>query len=341
MPELLEVRGLTKHFPIRGGILGRVTGHVHAVDDVDLTVAEGETLGLVGESGSGKSTLGRCILRLIEPSRGEVRFQGNDILALDARSMRAARRSMQIIFQDPYTSLNPRMTIGSIVGEPFDIHRTARGPEKRKRVAELLAMVGLDESAMRKYPHEFSGGQRQRIGIARALALQPRFVIADEPVSSLDVSIQAQILNLMVDLRKRMKMAYLFIAHDLRIVEHISDRVAVMYLGQIVESAPTRSLFEAPRHPYTQALMAAIPVIDPATRRRRTIVAGDMPSPVSPPPGCRFHTRCPVVMEQCRREEPPLIDLGGGHLAACHLARPGSPPPGLPDPGPGGTPRPS
>ena len=327
MPDLLDVRGLTKHFPIRRGVFGRTTGHVHAVDAVDLRVAQGRTLGLVGESGSGKTTLGRCILRLIDPTAGEVLFEGNDILKFDARTMRATRRRLQVIFQDPYSSLNPRMTVGSIVGEPFAIHKIATGKQRQDLVAELLVTVGLDPSAMTKHPHEFSGGQRQRIGIARALALKPRLIIADEPVSSLDVSIQAQILNLMVDLQRKFDMAYVFISHDLRIVEHISDDVAVMYLGRIVEYAPTPRLFATPMHPYTQALMAAIPVIDPQTRRRRVIVPGDMPSAAAPPPGCRFHTRCPVAEPICKTMEPPLVDIGQGHLVACHLVKPGVPAP--------------
>jgi len=335
MPELLEVRGLKKHVPVRTGLFGRVTGSVRAVDGVDLSLAQGETLGLVGESGSGKTTLGRCILRLIEPTSGQVRFEGRDVLAFDPRTMRAARREMQIIFQDPWSSLNPRMTIGSIVGEPFAIHKLARGDDRRAQVAELLATVGMDASAMTKYPHEFSGGQRQRIGIARALALKPRFIVADEPVSALDVSIQAQILNLLVDLQKQRGMAYLFIAHDLRIVEHITDRVAVMYLGRIVETAPTARLFASPMHPYTQLLLDSIPSIDPETRRHRVLVPGDIPSPASPPPGCAFHPRCPVAEPICRTQEPPLLDLGGGHSAACHLVRPGSPPPRLTDAGNG------
>jgi len=324
---LLEVRGLKKHFPLRTGIFGRVTGSVRAVDGVDLSLAPGETLGLVGESGSGKTTLGRCILRLIEPTSGDVRFEGRDVLAFDGRTMRAARRRMQIIFQDPWSSLNPRMTIGAIVGEPFAIHGLARGADRRARVAGLLQTVGIDASAAAKYPHEFSGGQRQRIGIARALALEPRFIVADEPVSALDVSIQAQILNLLVDLQKQRGMAYLFIAHDLRIVEHIADRVAVMYLGRIVETAPAVRVFAAPMHPYTQLLLESIPSIDPETRRHRVIVPGDIPSPASPPPGCAFHPRCPVAEPVCRTQEPPLLDLGGGHMAACHLAGPGRPAP--------------
>lgn len=324
MPNLLEVTGLRKHYPIRGGFFGRVTGQVRAVDGVDLTLAAGRTLGLVGESGSGKTTLGRCVLRLIEPTAGSVAFEGLDVLKFNARAMRAARRQMQIVFQDPYSSLNPRMTVGSIVGEPFAIHKLARGQQRKDQVAELLGRVGIEPAAMKKYPHEFSGGQRQRIGIARALALKPKMIVADEPVSALDVSIQAQILNLLVDLQKQFQMAYLFIAHDLRIVEHISDTVAVMYLGRIVEYATTAALFSSPAHPYTRALMDAIPVIDPATRRTRVIVPGDIPSPAAPPPGCHFHPRCPVAVDMCRTMEPPLIDIGGGHLAACHLATPGS-----------------
>ena len=329
MPALLEVRGLKKLFPIRSGLFGRATGQVRAVDGVDFMLEPGQTLGLVGESGSGKTTLGRCVLRLIEPSAGTVTFEGRNILEFDARTMRAARRQMQIIFQDPYSSLNPRMRVASIVGEPFAIHRLARGAQRRQMVVDLLRTVGLDASAMDKYPHEFSGGQRQRIGIARALALKPKMIVADEPVSALDVSIQAQILNLMVDLQQQFGIAYLFIAHDLRIVEQISDRVAVMYLGQIVEQARTKEMFANPMHPYTQALLAAIPVIDPETRRRRLIVPGDMPSAAAPPAGCRFHTRCPVAIEMCRSVEPPLIDIGGGHFASCHLVKPGAPGPGV------------
>jgi oligopeptide transport system ATP-binding protein len=326
MAGLLEVRGLTKHFPIRAGLFGRETGRVRAVDGVDLTVPAGRTVALVGESGSGKTTLGRCILRLEEPTAGSVTFDGRDVLALAPRAMRAARRDMQIIFQDPYGTLNPRMTVASLVGEPLVIHRMAPRAQRRERVAELLRTVGLDPAgAMDKYPHEFSGGQRQRIGIARALALTPRFIVADEPVSALDVSIQAQIVNLLVELQEKFRLAYLFIAHDLRLVRHISDRTAVMYLGRLVEEAPTSALFLAPRHPYTQALLAAVPTIDPETRRQRVVVPGEVPSAANPPAGCRFHTRCPLVQEICRREEPPLVDLGGGHWAACHLAEPSGP----------------
>jgi len=331
MTDLLRVERLVKHFPIRRGVFGRVSGQVRAVDGVDLGLAPGRTLGLVGESGSGKTTLGRCILRLIEPTSGSVTFEGKDLLSLDARALRATRRRMQIIFQDPYSSLNPRMKVRTIVGEPFAIHRLAKGQERKDKVAELLRTVGLDASAMDKYPHEFSGGQRQRIGIARALALKPAMIVADEPVSSLDVSIQAQIINLMVSLQEQFGMAYLFISHDLRIVEHISDHVAVMYLGQIVESAPTASLFDSPMHPYTQLLLEAIPSIDPATRRGRVVVPGEIPSPAAPPAGCRFHTRCPLAFDECRTTEPPLVTVGDGRAAACHLVVPGAPAPRLPE----------
>jgi len=324
--NLLEVRGLQKHFPIRRGVFSRVSGWLRAVDGVDLTIREGETLGLVGESGSGKTTTGRCILRLIEPTAGSVRFQGVDLLSLSSSEMRKMRRELQVIFQDPYGSLNPRMKVGSIVGEPLAIHRIARGSEREERVAELLRRVGLDPSMMRRYPHEFSGGQRQRIGIARALALKPKLIICDEPVSALDVSIQAQVVNLLMDLQEEFSLTYLFIAHDLSIVEHISDRVAVMYLGKIVEMADAETLYREPKHPYTQALLSAIPVPDPEARARRILLKGDLPSPASPPPGCSFHTRCPVAIDICSRVEPPLLAVGGGHLASCHLV-PGGPPP--------------
>ncbi|HMC82464.1 MAG TPA: dipeptide ABC transporter ATP-binding protein, partial [Candidatus Polarisedimenticolia bacterium] len=304
--NLLEVRGLQKHFPIRRGVFSRVSGWLRAVDGVDLTIREGETLGLVGESGSGKTTTGRCILRLIEPTAGSVRFQGVDLLSLSSSGMRKMRRELQVIFQDPYGSLNPRMKVGSIVGEPLAIHRIARGSEREERVAELLRRVGLDPSMMRRYPHEFSGGQRQRIGIARALALKPKLIICDEPVSALDVSIQAQVVNLLMDLQEEFSLTYLFIAHDLSIVEHISDRVAVMYLGKIVEMADAETLYREPKHPYTQALLSAIPVPDPEARARRILLKGDLPSPASPPPGCSFHTRCPVAIDICSRVEPPL-----------------------------------
>jgi len=327
--NLLEVRGLKKHFPIRRGVFSRVSGYVRAVDGVDLTLRRGETLGLVGESGSGKTTTGRCILRLMEPTGGSVRFEGEDLLSLSPSGMRKMRREMQVIFQDPYGSLNPRMKVGNIVGEPLAIHRIARGAEREDLVAGLLKRVGLEPSAMRRYPHEFSGGQRQRIGIARALALRPKLIICDEPVSALDVSIQAQVVNLLMDLQEEFSLTYLFIAHDLSVVEHISDRVAVMYLGKIVEVADAATLYGDPKHPYTKALLSAIPVPDPENRPRRILLKGDLPSPSSPPTGCAFHPRCPVAVESCSREEPPLLDLGGGHLASCLLVRPG--PAGRPD----------
>jgi oligopeptide/dipeptide ABC transporter ATP-binding protein len=324
---LLEVCDLTKRFPIRRGIFSRVSGWVRAVDGVSLHVAPGETLALVGESGSGKTTTGRCILRLMEPSSGSVRFDGVDLLALRPAEMRRMRRQIQVIFQDPYGSLNPRMRVGTTVREPLEIHRIGGNRKERDAmVAQLLKRVGLDPAMMRRYPHEFSGGQRQRIGVARALALKPRLIIADEPVSALDVSIQAQVINLLIDLQEEYRVAYLFIAHDLALVERIADRVAVMYLGKIVEVAPTAEVFRNPIHPYTRALLQAIPVADPERVRERVVISGDLPSPADPPPGCRFHTRCPVAVEACPRIEPPLVEVAPGHWAACHLAS-----------GPGGT----
>jgi oligopeptide/dipeptide ABC transporter ATP-binding protein len=316
---LLAVRDLVKHFPVRRGILGKEVGRVRAVDGVSFQIRPGETFGLVGESGSGKTTTGRLVLRLIEPDSGAVRFAGQDVLALDRGALRRLRREMQIIFQDPYDSLNPRMKVGSIVGEPLVIHRMGNRRERAEQTAELLRLVGLDEAAASRYPHEFSGGQRQRIGIARALALKPRLIVADEPVSSLDVSIQAQIINLLVDLKEKLGLAYLFIAHDLRLIEHVSDRVAVMYLGKIVEQAASAELYRRPLHPYTQLLLSSIPQPDPDAGPPKVPLDSDPPSPLAPPPGCRFQTRCPVAIDRCRVEEPPLIDIGGGHLAACHL----------------------
>ena len=336
-PPLLEVRGLAKHFPIRRGIFSRVSGWVRAVDGVSLSINPGETLALVGESGSGKTTTGRCILRLMEPTAGMVRFDGEDLLALRPREMRRMRRRIQVIFQDPYGSLNPRMRIGTIVREPLDIHRIGGGrAERDAMVADLLKRVGLDPAMARRFPHEFSGGQRQRIGVARALALKPRLIVADEPVSALDVSVQAQVINLLIDLQEEYGVAYLFIAHDLALVERIADRVAVMYLGRIVESAATEEIFRNPIHPYTRALLQAIPVTDPGAARERAPIRGELPSPASPPAGCRFHTRCPVAVEACPRVEPPLVEVVPGHWAACHLAPAPGGAGGGPTPGPGG-----
>ncbi len=314
---LLEVAGLRKHFR---GKDGRAV--VRAVDGVGFALGRGETLGIVGESGCGKSTLARTVLRLTEPTAGAIRFDGDDLLALDRRALRARRRDMQIVFQDPYASLDPRLTVGAIVAEPLAIHRVGDRRARARRVAELLATVGLEPEAAARYPHEFSGGQRQRIGIARAIALEPKLVIADEPVSALDLSIQSQILNLLVELRRRLGLAYIFISHDLAVVEHVSDRVAVMYLGRIVETAAADDLFDAPKHPYTQALISAIPEPDPARRRERIVLAGDIPNPEAPPPGCPFHPRCPQAMDRCRGEAPPTVDLGAPgrpHLVDCHL----------------------
>jgi oligopeptide/dipeptide ABC transporter ATP-binding protein len=327
VPEpLLAVRDLVKHFPIRRGLLGREVGRVRAVDGVSFDVRRGEVLGLVGESGCGKTTTGRCILRLIEPTSGTVRFDGRDITRLSRRELRPLRSQMQIVFQDPYSSLNPRLTVGSMLGEALTIHGLARGARARARVAELLELVGLSPDHARRYPHEFSGGQRQRIGVARALAVEPRLIVADEPVSALDVSIQAQILNLLQDLQQRLGLTYLFVAHDLSVVEHISDRVAVMYLGRIVELADADTLYRAPRHPYTLSLMSAIPA--PEADRRRIVLQGDVPDPSSPPAGCGFHPRCPLARELCSREAPALRQVGPGQVSACHfaedLADPGS-----------------
>ena len=326
--NLVEIENLKVYFPIRAGIFKTVQGTVKAVDDISFEVRRGETLGLVGESGCGKSTTGRAMIRLREPTAGSVKFDGVDLTTLKSEPLRRLRRRMQIIFQDPYGSLDPRMTVGAIVSEPLDTHKLAKGDEKRARVAELLKMVGLDPSYVNRYPHEFSGGQRQRIGVARALAVEPEFIVCDEPISALDVSIQAQVLNLLTDLRDRLGLTYLFIAHDLSVVKHISDRVAVMYLGKIVEIGPPDVIYAAPAHPYTRALLSAVPVPDPQMerKRRRVILTGDVPSPANPPSGCRFHTRCWLYEklgkpENCRTIDPPLREVGGAdQRAACHYA---------------------
>jgi oligopeptide transport system ATP-binding protein len=317
---LLQVKNLVKHFPIRSGLLQRVRDHVQAVDGVSFDLEAGETLGVVGESGCGKSTTGRCILRLIEPSSGEVWFEGRNVTTLDKDSLRAVAREMQIIFQDPYASLNPRMTVGAIIGEGLVIHRmAANAKEVEDRVAKLLQTVGLSPDYMRRYPHEFSGGQRQRIGIARALAVNPKLVICDEAVSALDVSIQAQVINLLEDLQQQFNLTYLFIAHDLSVVEHISRRVAVMYLGRIVEIAPSRELYTTPKHPYTEALLSAVPIPDPTVKRKRIVLQGDVPSPIHPPSGCHFHPRCARAQALCKTEAPALREVAPGHTAACHF----------------------
>jgi peptide/nickel transport system ATP-binding protein len=317
---LLRVSALVKHFPVSAGLLGRMSGAVRAVDGISFEIARGETLGLVGESGCGKSTAGRTILRLLEPTAGRIELEGRDVTRLPLRALRPLRRAMQIVFQDPSSSLNPRRTVGEAVGEALRVHGVARGAALDQRVSELLERVGLPAAARHRHPHEFSGGQRQRIGIARAIALEPRFVVCDEAVSALDVSIQAQVLQLLVRLREELGLAYLFIAHDLSVVSHVSHRVAVMYLGRIVELAPARRLFAGPAHPYAQALLAAVPAPDPTRRHRPAPLAGEPPSPVAPPPGCHFHPRCPAAMARCRSEAPPVYDLGGGHFVRCFLA---------------------
>src|SRR4026208_893417 len=320
--SLLEIRDLKKYFPVGDGFFSRNKGNVKAVDGVNLTINEGETLGLVGESGCGKSTLGRTILRLIEPTSGEVIFHGKNLLALPARELREMRREMQIIFQDPYASLNPRMRVGDIVGEGLEIHKLAKGKAKRERVMELLRQVGLREDHFGRYPHEFSGGQRQRIGIARALAVSPKFIVCDEPVSSLDVSIQAQIINLLQELQEKMHLTYLFISHDLRVVEHISPRVAIMYLGKVVEIANSETIYRDAKHPYTRALLSAVPAPDTDRKKERVTCEGDVPSPVNPPSGCAFHPRCAYREALCSQTEPSLDFATDGHGVACHVFGP-------------------
>ncbi len=327
--KLLGVQGLKKYFPVRKGVFRRVVAHVKAVDDVSFFIRKGETLGLVGESGCGKTTAGRSILRLIEPTAGKVtlfsqtengQIEEFDITTLGKKELKELRRKMQIIFQDPYSSLNPRMTVGDIIGEPLIIHKIARGREKNRRVRELLEAVGLKPQHMKRYPHEFSGGQRQRIGVARALALDPQLIICDEPVTALDVSIQAQVLNLLQNLQKEFGLTYLFIAHDLSVIEHISARVAVMYLGKLAEMSENDELFMNPKHPYTEALMSAVPIADPDIEKERIILKGDVPSPVDPPPGCYFHPRCPYAQSVCSQEEPEFKDYGTDHYVSCHFA---------------------
>ena len=319
MTALVELEGLVKHFVARCSVFGRSLATVQAVDGVSFTVEAGKTIALVGESGSGKSTVGRLVLRLLDPTAGAVRFEGRDIFALDAAELRAFRRQAQLVFQDPYASLNPRMTVGAMLAEPLALHAIVPAARRRERVAELLDMVGLNPSFAARYPHEFSGGQRQRIVIARALAVEPKLIVCDEPVSALDVSIRSQVLNLLRDLQRRLGLAYIFISHDLAVVKHIADRVAVMYLGRIVENAPTEELFAHPRHPYTQALLSAIPLPRPRARRDRTILPGDVPSPINPPSGCAFHTRCPFAFERCKLERPALKQSADGRMVACHL----------------------
>jgi len=323
---LVEIKNLKKYFPIEKGFWRRLAGYVRAVDDVNLFIKEGETVGLVGESGCGKTTLGRCILRAIEPTEGQILFRKDegdivDIAKLDKKELRSIRKDMQMIFQDPYSSLDPRMTVLDIIGEPLVVNKIAKGREMEERVKDLAKVVGLNIKHLKRYPHAFSGGQRQRIGIARALATNPRFIVADEPVSALDVSIQAQILNLLQDLQKEFHLTYLFISHDLSVVEHISDRVAVMYVGKLVEMAETEELFLNPKHPYTEALLSAVPIPDPEVKKERIVLKGEVANPANPPSGCYFHPRCNYCIERCREEVPPLQEVSPGHFVACHLAR--------------------
>ena len=322
METLLEVRNLEKHFPVRGGLLRRVVAHVKAVDGVSFTLGTGRTLGLVGESGCGKSTLGRAILQLQKPTGGQVILEGEDLTAASPERMLEMRREMQIIFQDPFASLSPRRTVAQTIREPLDVHRIGTPAERNRKVEELLQVVGMRTAVLDRYPHEFSGGQRQRIGIARALALNPKLIVADEPVSALDVSVRAQVLNLIARLQREHGIAFLFISHDLSVVEHVSDEVGVMYLGKMVEMAPAKEIYRDPRHPYTQALLSAVPVPDPQRKSKRIVLTGDVPSPMNPPPGCPFHQRCPKAMDVCSRVVPPVVDVGGPgqpHRVACHL----------------------
>ena len=319
LDTLLTIDDLQVHFPIKKGLLSRTIGYVYAVDGVSFALDKGETLGLVGESGCGKTTTGLALLRLIEPTGGQVMFQGKDISKMTKAELRALKRQIQIIFQDPYSSLNPRMTVNQILSDPMEIHGAYKGAERKDRIAYLLEKVGFTPEQGRRYPHEFSGGQRQRIGIARALALNPKVIIGDEPVSALDVSIQAQIINLLIDLQKEFHLSYIIIAHDLAVVEHICDRIAVMYLGKIMEMGSYKDLYDDPKHPYTQALLSAIPVPDPKTTKKRIILQGDVPSPIHPPPGCSFHPRCAYKMDGCDKREPQLKDIGGSHYVACYL----------------------
>ncbi len=319
--QILTVEGLKKYFPIRAGVFSRVTGYVKAVDGIDFIIKSGEAYGLVGESGCGKSTAGMTILRMLEPTDGKVFFRDNDLVTMNKDELRRLRREMQIIFQDPYSSLNPRMSVGEAIGEALEVHGLATGKERRERVISVLRDCGLDEHHFRRYPHEFSGGQRQRVGIARALILEPEFIVADEPVSALDVSIQSQIINLLERLQEKYGLTFLFISHDLSVVKHISDRVGVMYLGRIVEDAPKNELYSSPMHPYSQALLSAVPVMQPGYKKERIILKGDVPSPSNPPPGCTFHTRCPLAEEICRQEIPVLKKVGPDHYASCHLLK--------------------
>lgn len=323
MKKLIDVQGLTKFFPVLGGVFSRPIGWVKAVDDVSFHIYEGETFALVGESGSGKTTAGKTIIKLLEPTKGKIFFDGKEISKLNVAEMRPLRKDMQIIFQDPYGSLNPRMPVGEIIREPLLVHNIGTKKDQEERVQEIMELVGLRPEYVRRYPHEFSGGQRQRIGIARAIVLNPKFVVADEPVSALDASIQAQVLNLLLELQQKLSLTYLFIAHNLAVVRHVSDRIGVMYLGEVVEVAETKELFTTPLHPYSQALLSAIPIPDPEIKKERILLQGDIPSPINPPSGCRFRTRCRFAKDICKEQEPPLIDVGGEHYVACHFVKEG------------------